>query len=234
VTIDPPARPGGAGPTRQSSPSIEAIVFDFGGVYTDSPFDALRAAGEARGTSFEDAMHVVFGPYDDDTDHPWHQAERGELDLEAARQAIRELGRARGVDLDLYDMLKYMSTDGGVRELVVERTRRLRSDGYRTALVTNNILEFREYWRTMIPIDELFDVVVDSSEVGMRKPDPRIFAHVLELLGGVSAERSVFLDDYPGNVVAAQRFGMHGIVVETDPSGALAQLDALLAQITPR
>ncbi len=219
--------------TIEMSTTIEAVVFDFGGVYTDSPFEALRAAGEAQGTSFEDAMHVVFGPYDDDTDHPWHQCERGELDLEAARAAIRELGRTRGVDLDLYDMLKYMSTDGGLRQVVIERTIALRAEGYRTALVTNNIVEFREYWRAMIPVDELFDVVVDSSEVGMRKPDPRIFAHVLELLGGVAAERAVFLDDYPGNVAAAKRAGMHGIVVETDPAGALAELEALLGRVTP-
>ena len=111
---------------------------------------------------------------------------------------------------------------------MIDRTRQLRADGYRTALVTNNIVEFREFWRPMIPLDDLFDVVIDSSEVGVRKPDPRIFALALEQLGGIEASRSVFLDDYPGNVEAARRFGMHGIVVDTDPSGALAELDRLL------
>ena len=59
----------------------------------------------------------------------------------------------------------------------------------------------------MLPLDELFDVVIDSSEVGMRKPDPRIFHLALEQLGGVEPGRAVFLDDYPGNVVAAEARG---------------------------
>jgi epoxide hydrolase-like predicted phosphatase len=80
----------------------------------------------------------------------------------------------------------------------------------------------------MLPLDELFDVVIDSSEVGMRKPDPRIFHLALEALG-VEPGRSVFLDDYPGNVVAAQSVGMHAILVETDHLPALARLDALVA-----
>lgn len=214
--------------------TIEAVVFDFGGVFTPSPFDALRAAGEEIGATFEDALDVVFGPYDHDTDHPWHRCERGELDLETTRAEIRALGAARGIELELYDLLKYLATDGGLRHDVVERTRRLRAEGYRTALVTNNVAEFREYWRAMLPVDELFEVVVDSSEVGLRKPDPAIYQLVLELLGGVAPERSVFLDDYPGNVEAARRVGMHGVVVGSDPSAALAELDALLEAATRR
>jgi epoxide hydrolase-like predicted phosphatase len=208
--------------------TIEAVLFDFGGVFTPSPFEALRAAGEEIGASFEDALDVVFGPYDHDTDHPWHRCERGEVDLETARREIRALGAARGVELDLYDLLKYLATDGGPRQEVVERTRRLRAEGYRTALVTNNVAEFRQYWRAMLPLDELFEVVVDSSEVGLRKPDPAIYELVLERLGGLAPERSVFLDDYPGNVEAARRLGMHGVVVGSDHRAALVELDAIL------
>jgi epoxide hydrolase-like predicted phosphatase len=151
--------------------------------------------------------------------------------------SIPARGRARGLEVDLFEMLKYMSSDGGPRTAVIDRTRRLRAEGYRTALVTNNIVEFREFWRPMVPLDELFDVVVDSSEVGVRKPDPRIFHLTLDQLGGVAPERSVFLDDYPGNVDAARRLGMYGIVVESDPGRALAELDRVLegrADLTPR
>jgi epoxide hydrolase-like predicted phosphatase len=207
---------------------IDAVLFDFGGVFTDSPFDAVRAMGEAMGAPIDDVLDIVFGSYDQDTDHVWHRCERGELDLQATRAAITEAGRERGLEIDLFEMLKYMASDGGPRELVIERTRQLRTDGYRTALVTNNVVEFREFWRPMVPLDELFDVVIDSSEVGVRKPDPRIYHLTLEQLGGVSPTRSVFLDDYPGNVEAARRLGMHGIVVETDPAPALAALDRLL------
>jgi epoxide hydrolase-like predicted phosphatase len=212
---------------------IDAVVFDLGGVFTESPFEALRAAGAARGATFEEALEIVFGSYDEDTDHPWHRAERGELDLETCRAEIRALAAARGFELDLYDLLAHLSTDGGVREEVVERARSLRAGGYRTALVTNNVAEFREFWRPLLPLDELFEVVVDSSEVGVRKPDPRIFALVLERLGGVAPSRSVLLDDYPGNVAAARRLGWHGILVEPDPAGALAELDRLLAGEAP-
>jgi epoxide hydrolase-like predicted phosphatase len=207
---------------------IDAVLFDFGGVFTDSPFDAVRAMGASMGAPIEDVLEIVFGSYDDDTDHVWHRCERGELDLASTREAITEAGRERGLEVDLFDMLKYISSDGGPRVTVIERTRQLRDAGFGTALVTNNVMEFREYWRQMIPLDELFDVVIDSSEVGVRKPDRRIYELALDQLGGIDPTRSVFLDDYPGNVAAARRLGMHGIVVESDPAGALAELDRLL------
>lgn len=214
---------------------VDAVLLDFGGVFTDSPFEAVRAMGEAMGAPAEAVVEIVFGSYDRDTDHVWHRCERGEIDLQATRQAIIEAGREHGLEIDLFEMLRYMSSDGGPRPTVIERTRRLRAEGYRTALVTNNVVEFREFWRPMVPLDELFDAVIDSSEVGMRKPDPRIYHHALELLGGVEPARSVFLDDYPGNVEAARRIGMHGIVVDADPGPALAMLDRLLAgEITAR
>jgi epoxide hydrolase-like predicted phosphatase len=208
---------------------IDAVVFDFGGVFTDSPFEAVRAMGADMGAPIDEVLDIVFGPYDEDTDHVWHRCERGELDLDATRRAISDAGRERGLEIDLFVMLKYMASDGGPRASVIDRTRRLRADGYGTALVTNNVREFREFWRPMVPLDELFDVVIDSSEVGMRKPDRRIYELALHELGAVAPMRSVFLDDYPGNVEAARRLGMHGILVETDPSGALAELDRLLA-----
>lgn len=215
--------------------TIEAVVFDLGGVFTDSPFEAVRAMGADKGAPSEEALHIVFGPYDTDTDHPWHRAERGELDIASTRRAIRELGRRRGYELDLFDMLRYMASDGGIRHQVVERVRRLRhEEGLRTGLLTNNVAELREYWRPLLPLDDLFDVVIDSSEVGMRKPDPRIFELVLERLGGVAPQRAVFLDDYEGNVVAARQVGWHGIVVGIDPGPALVELDQVLATATGR
>ena len=116
----------------------------------------------------------------------------------------------------------------GIQEAMVDRVRTLKADGYRTAIVTNNVREAAEAWRSMLPIEELFDVVVDSSAVGMRKPDPRIYRHALEELGGVAPARSVFLDDHPGNVAAARRVGMHAILVTEVVEDALAELDRIL------
>lgn len=205
----------------------DAVVFDLGGVFTDSPFEALRQVGVGKGVTFDEAMDVVFGPYHADTDHPWHRAERGQLDLETCRAEIRAIGTERGVDIDLLDVLAHMA-GGGVREPMVEVVRRIRATGRRTALLTNNVAEFRPFWHDMLPFDELFDLVVDSSDVGLRKPDPAVYRHVLDGLGGVAFERSVFLDDYEGNVVAARALGMTGIVVDVDPMPAIDELVTVL------
>jgi epoxide hydrolase-like predicted phosphatase len=115
---------------------------------------------------------------------------------------------------------------------MVERAQRIVAHGYRTALVTNNAHEFREGWRRLVPADELFQVIVDSSEVGVRKPDPRIFELALARLGGVPPERALFLDDAASNVAAAEKLGIRSVLVRSDLSDALAALDALLE--TPR
>ncbi|MCU0268758.1 MAG: HAD family phosphatase [Acidimicrobiales bacterium] len=207
--------------------SYEAVVFDFGGVFMSSPFEAIARLSEERGTDLTDTLHVVFGPYHEDTDHPWHRAERGELDLETARAHIRELGLERGMEIDLFDLLGHMGGDGTLRDQMISLTRVCRDAGLRTALLTNNIAEARDFWRPMLPLDELFDAVVDSSEVGMRKPDPRIYRHTVGLLG-VLAEHAIFLDDYEGNVVAAEAVGMTGVLVESDPASAIARVLDLL------
>ncbi|MFN8626275.1 MAG: HAD family phosphatase [Candidatus Binatia bacterium] len=215
---------------------IKAVLFDLGGVFTDSPFETLRTIGEELDVDLELALGLVFGPYHQDTDHPWHRLERGELSLSAARREIADLAAAHGLHLDLFEILARMGGGSGPRELLVERVRTLRADGYRTGLLTNNIAEFRDAWKTMIQVDELFDVVLDSSEVGRRKPDPKFFELAIERLGDVAPEQCVFLDDFEGNTAAASALGMRAIVVGPDRRAALAELDAILAEapIPPR
>jgi putative hydrolase of the HAD superfamily len=103
----------------------------------------------------------------------------------------------------------------------------LRTDGVRTAIVTNNIREYGDTWRKQLDVDTLFDTVVDSCIEGVRKPDPAIYLTALERVGVTDPSRVVFLDDFENNVVAARNLGLHGIVVESDPRGALAELDEL-------
>ena len=211
--------------------TIDAVIYDFGGVFMGSPFEAMRRLGDEKGISMQLTLDIVFGPYGDDTDHPWHKAERGELDLMTVREEIRALGAAHDLDVDLFDMLKYISSDGSMRDAMVESVRRVRAAGLKTAILTNNIVEGRDFWRPMLPLDELFDVVVDSSEIGMRKPDPRIYQHTLELLGGIAPERALFLDDFEGNLVGARAIGMLAVLVEADPTVAIARIDELLATV---
>ena len=208
--------------------AIQAVLFDFGGVYTSSPFAIFSEFAAELGADPERVLGHVFGPYDRDTDHPWHRLERGQLSLLDARAEIMALAASDGLVFDPLAILARMARGGGAREAVVAATRSLRGRGLRTALVTNNAREFSAGWRSLIPIAELFDAVIDSSEVGVRKPDPAIFALALRELGGVAPEHAVFLDDFPGNVAAARRLGMHGVLVEDDPSGALAELEQLV------
>lgn len=208
---------------------IEAVLFDFGGVFTGSPFEVIRAAGGDLGIDPDELFEMVFGPYDEDTDHPWHRLERGELTLFDARDLLIAHALERGHDVDPFEVLKHTAIGGEAAHVLVERTLRLREEGYRSALITNNIAEFKDGWRNLVPVADMFEVVVDSCEVGMRKPDARVFHLALERLGGIAPERSVFLDDAPGNIRAAQQLGIHAILVGPDRAAAVGELDALLA-----
>jgi epoxide hydrolase-like predicted phosphatase len=203
-------------------------LFDFGGVFTPSPFDAAEELGVELGAQPGRLLEIVFGPYHEDTDHPWHRLERGEIPLGEAREAILALGRAEGLDADPFRLFARLGRGEGAREPMVARARGLLARGYRTALVTNNAHEFRDAWRRLVPADELFEVIVDSSEVGVRKPDPRIFELALARLGGIDPAHALFLDDAPSNVAAAEKLGIRAVLVRPDLRDALAALDALL------
>ncbi|MCU0310596.1 MAG: HAD family phosphatase [Acidimicrobiales bacterium] len=207
--------------------TIKAVVLDFGGVYTASPFTGLRSWHEERGLDAAVGLRIVFGPYDQDTDHPWHRVERGELAIAAAAEQIKAIAAEEGLELDLFELFSAMGGEGGARSDVVDLTLALRAEGYRTALITNNVAEFADGWRAMIPVEDLFEVVVDSSAVGMRKPDPAIFRATLDQLG-LAPHEAVFLDDAPGNVRAAEALGMRAILVEDDHGPAFAALRRLL------
>ena len=215
----------------QDQPPVEAVVFDFGGVFTTSPFAALMAAAEAQALDPMTMVGVMFGPYDQDTDHPWHQLERGEITLDDATAEIVSLAAAEGVD-NFQPMEMLMALGGsGVRTEVVDFCRSVKSRGFRTGLLTNNAREFEEFWVPLLPLDELFDDVIDSSAVGLRKPDPRIYELSLDRLG-VAAPAAVFVDDAPGNVLGAQAVGMRGVLIGMEPADvaiALAELESHLS-----
>jgi epoxide hydrolase-like predicted phosphatase len=200
--------------------SITAVLFDFAGVLTSSPWGALTAAGGGD-------LELLIGSYEDDTDHPWHQVERGEMAIADWAMAVTETGRQQGIEVD-FAPLQALLGEMTLHEPIIDRVRSLRIEGYKLGLITNNVREGSAVWRSLVPVDELFDAVVDSSEVGMRKPNPAIYHHALDLLGGVPPGEAVFLDDTPGNVVGAQRAGLHAILVE-EPEAAVVALDALLS-----
>ena len=207
---------------------IEAVIFDFGGVFIESPYPLLEAMGAELGAGPGQMTESVFGSLAEDGDHPYHRLERGEIPLQQARDEILHRGRALyNLEVDILQLFGRMSS--AVHQQLVDRVKSLKREGYPTAMITNNIREFAGSWRSLLPVGELFDLVVDSSQEGMRKPNPAIVRLTLERLGGLAPERTVFLDDCEGNVKAAKSLGMQTVHVRGDISQAIAELDALLA-----
>jgi epoxide hydrolase-like predicted phosphatase len=207
---------------------LRAVLFDFGGVFTPSPFPVISDAAPELGLTPQAAIELCFGIYDQDGGHPWHRLERGEITLEEARAQLAALAREQEIEVDVLALFGRMGAPDPDRDAMIEGARKIRQRGLRTALVTNNIKEFGDGWRRMVPVDELFEVVIDSSHVGVRKPDPRIFQLALEAIE-VDASEAVFVDDHPGNIAAAEKLGMTGVLVGPDRPRALIALDEVLA-----
>ena len=206
--------------------AIEAVLFDFHGVLTTSPFSAMSTIGANSGVDPQVVLEVMLGDYAGDTDHGWHRLERGEITFADYLPELMARAAAAGFEVD-WSGLRQFSEEMRIHQEVVDAIADLRARGYRTAVVTNNVKEFGDRWRSLVPLDDLFDAVVDSCHVGMRKPNPKIYLHTLDLLGGIPPDRAVFLDDAPGNVEGARTAGLHAIFVE-DPAAALDELHALL------
>jgi len=211
-----------------ASERIRAVLFDFAGVITVPMGPTVKRFALNSGADLHELVDFIFGDYGGSVDSPWHQLERGEISLEAFASWGRAQGATRGWDLDLTAFLDELIACE-LRADIVERVGRLRADGYRTLLLTNNIREYSTRWRTRLPVDDLFEVVVDSSEVGMRKPEPRIFQHALDKLG-VTPGEAIMLDDITVNVEAARAVGMQAIQVGLRADDALAELDGLLGR----
>jgi epoxide hydrolase-like predicted phosphatase len=205
---------------------IEAVLFDLHGVLTSSPWATLASVGTGGGKTQDEVLAVMIGDYGVDDDHPWHRLERGEIGIGEYLPAVLALAADAGVELD-FNQLRGFNERIEVHDEVVACVRSLRARGIRTGVVTNNVKEASAGWRALFPVDELFDVVVDSSEVGVRKPNPAIYRIALDRLDIDDATRVVFLDDAPGNVDGARLAGLHAILVD-DVATALRELDDLL------
>lgn len=207
---------------------IEAVLFDLHGVLTSSPWPVLAAVGAGSGRSEAEILAVVIGDYSDDGDHPWHRLERGEIDMHDYAREVAALASVAGFGLD-FGALAGFRDSITVHESVVAEVARLRASGFRTALVTNNVREMADGWRGLLDTDALFDAVIDSSSVGLRKPNPAIFTYAVDRLGLTDPGRAVFLDDLESNVAGALAAGLRGIVVH-DPAAAVRDLRLLLRQ----
>jgi epoxide hydrolase-like predicted phosphatase len=234
--------------------AIEAIIFDYGGVISSPLFRGIGDFEATSGYPPGSLLRLLFGevhyvgvegravadtlanaasndvapgPLDD---HDWHRLERGEIDFATYFGGLRARApEILGVDLDIDAYGRFMgSTAIGVHWQVVHRIRELKDAGFQLALLTNNIAEFGDHWKATFPLDELFEIVVDSSSVGVRKPDPAIYLLTLAQLE-VEPTASVFIDDNADNIRTARDLGMQTVHFGDDPWVALAELDEILS-----
>jgi len=206
---------------------IRALLLDYSGVFTTPPFSGFPALEAAKGLDPGALLELLWGNYGDRAGtHAWHRLERGEMTFAEYWADMQERAKSSfGDDFDVSEMAMAMRDNFAVHHVMVTRVRELRPT-YKTALLTNNVKEFGDGWRSTIPVDELFDVVIDSSHVGKRKPEADYFAHALEAVG-VDADEAVFLDDMLCNVEGARDAGLTAIHV-VDVAKAITELDDLL------
>lgn len=202
-----------------------AVLWDFGGVVTTSPFEAFARYERERRLP-EGFLRRVNAT---DPDHnAWARLERAEVDLDGFAAAYAEESAALGHRVDGGEVLALLA--GDVRPRVVESIRACRAHGLQTAVLTNNVVAM-DGWQAAVALDELFDVVVESSKAGVRKPEPAAYELVLSELG-VPAGEVVFLDDLGVNLKPARAMGMTTIKV-VDIDDALAELGRLLGLRLP-
>jgi putative hydrolase of the HAD superfamily len=203
---------------------IRAVLFDFGGVILASPFEAF--AHYERAKDLPDGFLRGLNATNPDT-NAWAQLERNEVSFDQFCLLFEGEARSAGHGIDARDMLALIS--GDVRPPMVEAVRRCKDAGLKLGLLTNNWVSFDARGQEITERDqvlELFDVIVESSRVGVRKPDPRFYEIACEALA-IEPHEAVFLDDLGINLKPARAMGMTTIKVE-DPEVAIAELEAAL------
>jgi putative hydrolase of the HAD superfamily len=207
---------------------ISAIVCDFGGVLTSPLMDAFLAVQNSIGVSPEQFGVALRELRERDGVNPLYELERGRITevhflTELGRQLTDTLGRVVSVHGFGSSLLEELHPNAAM----IAHMRRLRDRGYLMAICTNNVREWEAQWRAKLPVDEIFDVVVDSAFVGSRKPERRIYEVTLERLG-VEARMALFIDDLEVNCAGARELGMSAVHFR-DTEQAIDDVEAALA-----
>ena len=207
---------------------IEAIVSDFGGVLTTPLLGSFAAFQDQTGIPMESLGQAMGRIAEREGEHPLFELERGRITEEAFLASLRgELATELGHEPELHRFREIYFEALHPNEPVIELMGDLRDRGYRMALLTTNVREWEPLWRAMVPIDEIFEIVVDSAFVGMRKPEREIYELTLERLGGVDPEAALFVDDIEVNCDAARELGMRAVHFR-DAEQAIPEIEANL------
>ena len=208
--------------------AIKAIISDFGGVLTSPLLDSFVAFQDSSGISLEELGKAMAAVALNTGVNPLFELETGRmtegefLDL-IATQLTEQLGR----EVKLTGFGERYFAHLHPNDDLIEYMRELRGRGYKLAICTNNVREWEHRWRAMLPVDEIFDVVVDSAFVGTRKPEPRIYELTLERLD-VNAGAALMIDDIQLNCDAAQELGIRAVWFRSNEQ-AIAEIESALA-----
>ena len=209
--------------------AIRVVISDFGGVLTTPLLRSFLAFQNETGISFEVLGNAMQRAAEQNGAYPLFELEKGNLSeaefLELLQDHLEpELGHRP--QLHRFREIYFEALDPN--EPMIELMRSLKGRGYRMALLTNNVREWEPLWRSMLPVDEIFEVIVDSAHVGTRKPEREIFELTLERLGAVSASECIFIDDTDVHCEAARKLGMSAVHFESNKQ-AIGEIEAALS-----
>jgi putative hydrolase of the HAD superfamily len=220
--------------------AITAVICDFGGVLTTPLLGSFMAFQNETGISAEALGAAMERIAEADGEHPLFELERGrasEADFLERMAGALEPEPGHRPEMHRFSEIYFEALRPN--EPMIELMRGLRGRGYRMALLTNNVREWEPLWRSMLPVDEIFELVVDSAFVGMRKPEREIYRLTVQRLGEASADGSrpapsecLFVDDSDVNVEAARELGMTAIHFR-DNEQAVAEIEEALTAGRP-
>jgi putative hydrolase of the HAD superfamily len=189
----------------------EAVISDFGGVLTTPLIQSFVAFQDQTGIATEALGTAMQRIAERDGAHPLFELEKGKMtEADFLEQMADELTPELGHRPEMHRFSEIYFEALEPNPPMVELMRELRGRGLRMGLLTNNVREWAPLWRAMVPVDELFEVIVDSAFVSCRKPEPRIYELMLERIG-VEAGSCLFIDDVEVNCEAARELGMTAV-----------------------
>jgi len=192
--------------------SITTVISDFGGVLTTPLVQSFAAVQDETGIPFEELAKAMGRIEEEDGKHPLYELEMGKLsEGDFLAKLGDQLEPAIGHRPELHRFSEIYFEALHPNPPMIALMREAKAAGHRMGLLTNNVREWEPLWRSMLPVDEIFEAVVDSGFVGLRKPDAQIYELMLERLDGVPAEQCLFIDDVDVNCAAARELGMSAV-----------------------
>jgi putative hydrolase of the HAD superfamily len=191
---------------------ITTVISDFGGVLTTPLVQSFAAVQDVTGIPFEELGKAMAEIQRQEGRHPLYELEKGELsEADFLAKVGDALEPALGHPPELHRFREIYFEALHPNEPMIELMREAKTRGFRMGLLTNNVREWEPLWRSMLPVDEIFEVVVDSGFVGCRKPDREIYDLTLERMGGLAPGECLFVDDADVNCDAARELGMSAV-----------------------